>query len=141
MPTHAPSSLSSDHRRQRVGVMATLAGLVAVSAYGGALGLMAGFVDLGPTATARLPWHSPVLGGLALAVIVATPAAVLTWLAAQADPRRDTAAVAVGLILIVWIGVEVAVIRELSFLQPLFMLIGGMFVWLGSGTPLNRLTR
>jgi hypothetical protein len=96
--------------------MGMLAGLVAVSTYGGALGPAAGFVDLGPAATARLPWHSPV------------------------DPRRDAEAIAVGLLVIIWIGVEVADIRKRGFLQPVFIAIGAVIVWLGASTTADRRT-
>ncbi|HEX5294165.1 MAG TPA: hypothetical protein VFX25_35265 [Streptosporangiaceae bacterium] len=76
----------SDHtsRGSRAG-LAILAGLLALSAGLGALGLATGFLDLGRQLTARLPLHSPVLGSIALMVVVALPCAVLAWLAGRGD--------------------------------------------------------
>ena len=71
-----------DAPARRVG-LAVLAALVALSAYGGALGLLTGFLDLGPRVTSRLPLHSPVLGALALTAIVAIPTTAAAWLAAH----------------------------------------------------------
>ncbi|HUY51997.1 MAG TPA: hypothetical protein VMV92_40910 [Streptosporangiaceae bacterium] len=73
-----------------------MAALIAVSAYGGALGLIVGFPDLGPTVTGRLPVHSPVLGGLALTAIVAVPCTVLAWFAARGQQRAGDMPVIAG---------------------------------------------
>ena len=43
----------------RHGALAVLA-LIALSAYGGALGLITGLLNLGSTVARRLPFHSPV---------------------------------------------------------------------------------
>lgn len=42
-------------------VAVLLTSLTAVMAYAGAIGLVGGGTDFGPTVNARLPWHSPVL--------------------------------------------------------------------------------
>jgi hypothetical protein len=111
--------------------LAWFAGLVAASAYGGALGLLVGFVNLGSKVTARLPFGSPVLGGLALALVVAVPSTVLTWLAWHGDPRTDAAAVASGVLIIGWIVVQLAFIREFSFFHPTYVVVGAAMVWVG----------
>ena len=111
--------------------LAILAGAIAVSAYGGALGLIAGFLPLGAVVTSRLPFASPVLGGIALLVVVAIPATAVAGLAARGDRRAADMAVAAGVLLAGWIVVELAFIRELSFFHPLFLVAGGLLIWLG----------
>lgn len=133
-PSHpADGRQQASARFRRIGLAATAA-LIAVSAYGGALGLIAGFLDLGPTVTGRLPMHSPVLGGIALTVIVAVPCTTLAWLAARADQRAGAVAIAVGVLLIGWILVELTFIRELSFLHPAYVGLATLLIWLGART-------
>ena len=110
---------------------ATIAALIAVSAYGGAVGLATGVMNLGSTATGRLPLQSPVLGGLALAAIVGVPSTATAWLAVTADRRAAAAAIGCGVLLIGWILAELAFIRELSFLQPLYLALGLLLIILG----------
>jgi len=111
-----------------IGVLATLN---AIAALIGALGLMLGFLDLDATATSRLPSQSPVLGGIALSLVVGVPNAVVAWLALNRESDASPAAVIVGIILICWIVLELAVIRELSFFHPLYVAIGALMIWLG----------
>lgn len=108
--------------------LAVVAGLTAGSAYGGAAGLATGGLELGRTVTHRLPAHSPVLGGIALALIVAVPCTWLAWLAWRGDRRAGRAQVTVGLLLMGWIAVELAFIREFSFLHPLFFWLGAILL-------------
>ena len=112
--------------------LAALAGAIAVSAYFGGLSLITGFLALGAVVTSRLPFASPVLGGVALMIVVAIPATVVCWLAALGDRRTGDAAVLLGLLLAGWIVVELAFIRQLSFFHPLFIVVGGLLVWLGN---------
>ncbi|MGA8245626.1 MAG: hypothetical protein WB797_01860, partial [Nocardioides sp.] len=74
---------------------------------------------------------SPAVGAVALLLVVAVPNAVLTVLAWRGDRRTGSAAVATGLVLVGWIVVELAFIRELSFFHPLYAAIGLAMVWLG----------
>jgi len=58
-------------------------------------------------------------------------ASVRAW---RGDVRTDASAVTTGFLLIAWIVIEVAFIRQLSFLQPVFAGVGGVLVvigWLG----------
>jgi hypothetical protein len=112
--------------------LAALAGASAVSAYAGGLSLMTGFLALGAVVTSRLPFASPVLGGVALMIVVAIPATIVCWLAALGDRRTGAAAVLLGVLLAGWIVVELAFIRQLSFFHPLFLVVGGLLVWLGN---------
>ncbi len=95
-----------------------------MSAYGGAAGLISGWLRLGSTMTARLPFHSPVFGGIALACVVAVPATVAALLAWRRHPRARDAATLAGVLLIGWIVVEVAVVRQFSVLQAVYGLAG-----------------
>lgn len=115
-------------RQRAIGVIAALN---AVAALAGALGLMTGTLDLTSRIEDRLPWGSPALGGLALAVTVAAPNAWLALLAWRGDPDTGRWAVGVGAALVGWIVVQLAFIRELSFFHPLYLAIGIALVALG----------
>ena len=96
--------------------LAVVAGLIALSAYGGALGLATGFLNLGNTVASRLPFHSPVLGGLALVAVVAVPTTVLAWQAARGQRTSGDVSIVAGVLLAGWILVELALIGELELL-------------------------
>ena len=117
---------TSRHRR-----LAVVAGLIALSAYGGALGLATGFLNLGNTVASRLPFHSPVLGGLALVAVVAVPTTVLAWQAARGQRTTGDVSIVAGVLLAGWILVELALIRELSFFHPVYLALGVLLIWMG----------
>jgi hypothetical protein len=109
-----------------------LAGFVAISAYGGAAGLITGWLRLSAPMTGRLPFGSPVLAGIALACVVAVPATVVTILAWRRHPRDRDAATLAGVLLVGWIVVEVAVVRQFSALQVVYGLAGLTLIASGS---------
>ena len=113
------------------GAIAVIAALNALTALVGAAGLALGFLDLGEVVTSRLPWGSTVLAGLALALLVAAPNALLVVLAARRDRSTGLVAVVVGSLLVLWILIELAFIRELSYFHPLYLVVGLALVWLG----------
>jgi hypothetical protein len=88
-------------------------------------------VDMGHTLNQRLPLHSPVLGGLALASIVGAPTSVVAITFLRRDRRAGSAAVGAGVLLVAWILVEIAFIREISFLQPFYAAVGVVFIAIG----------
>jgi hypothetical protein len=65
---------------------------VAISAYGGAAALIAGWLRPSTSMAESLPFHSPVFAGIALACVVAAPATivvVLAWHDAQDAARHQ----------------------------------------------------
>src|SRR4029079_13401798 len=72
-----------------------LAVLNTVTALGGAWGLVSGVLDLGPV-TSRLPWGSPVVAGIALALLVALPNAVLVGVALRRGRSTGPVGIVVG---------------------------------------------
>lgn len=106
--------------------LARLAGIVAVAALARALALTTGFFDPGPEITARLPFESPALGGLALALVVATPMAATAVWAGAGHPRAGGSAMFAGVLLICWIGVQLMVIRTFTWIQPAMVVVGLM---------------
>jgi hypothetical protein len=71
-----------------------------------------------------------VLGGSALALVVAVPATLTAVLAWRQDPRAPRMSMLSGLLLIGWIAIEVPIVRLYSPLQPICMLLGlGLVVW------------
>jgi hypothetical protein len=127
----AQSALEQTSIEKRRTGLAVYAAFVAVSAYGGTLGLMTGVLDMGHKLNQRLPLHSPVLGGIALALLVGLPATTVALLAWRRDRRTDLASVVAGVLLVGWIVVEIAFIREISFLQIFYT--GAGFVFIGIG--------
>jgi hypothetical protein len=111
--------------------LAVFAAFNAAAAWGGAIALLAGWTDFGDRLDQRLPFESPVLAGLALAVIVAVPLSGLAALAWRGDPRTGRAAMWTGVVLVAWIAVQLAFLRAFSLFQPAYVVIGGLFVGVG----------
>jgi hypothetical protein len=112
-------------------MLSVAAAVMAACAYGGAIALIGGAVDFGSTINNRLPFDSPRLAGLALAAVVGVPFTVVGILAARDDPRTSRAAIVAGGLLIAWIAVQIVVIRSFSVLQPICIVVGAAFVWVG----------
>jgi hypothetical protein len=87
-------------------VLLWLEALLALGAYGGAIGLIVGGVDLGE-ATARLPFGSTLLAGVALGIVNGLlPTAVLVG-ALRRQPWATVGHWLVGAALTLWIVVQV----------------------------------
>lgn len=112
-------------------ILALLSGFVTIWAVAGAVGLAGGGIDLGGVVVERLPFDSPVLAGVALALVVAVPMALTCVLAARGDHRAPALAVGAGGLLIVWIVVQVYTIRTFNWLQPLSVMFGLAVLVLG----------
>ena len=112
-------------------LLATFAGLNALSAWFGVLGLVGGSLSFGEELNQRLPFDSLVLAGLALAAVVAIPSTVLAVLAWRGDPRTPFATTALGVLLIGWIVVQLLFLQSFSFFQPLYAAIGLAFLVIG----------
>lgn len=120
-------------RRQR-STLSMVAGFLALSAWCGAVGLATGWLPLGDRLTARLPFGSALVGGVALAVVVALPTTLLAVAALSAGSTVvQRATFVVGTIVVIWIVVELAFIRELSFLHPVILLYGAALMAWGRG--------
>ncbi len=104
---------------------------MALSAFGGAVGLVSGWLSLGVRLNERLPFASPVMGGLALVVVIAVPFTVLARRAWLGDGSTGAGAILAGATAIGWIAVQLAVLREFSFFQPMYAAIGVAFVVAG----------
>lgn len=121
----------SHPRPRRCLAIAAAAAFNAVSALAGVWGLASGVLGLDAGLVSRLPWESPAFGAAALCLLVALPNGVLTLLALRGDRRTGPAAIGTGVLLVGWILVELAFIREFSFFHPLYAAIGLLLAWLG----------
>jgi drug/metabolite transporter (DMT)-like permease len=131
--TSATPAPDASGARRALGVAC---GLMSATAVAGVVGLVGDGIDLGPTITARLPFHSQVLGGVALAGIVAVPmgaAAVAGW---RRSTRTGDFAVLAGTALGGWIVGQVAIIRTFSWMQPVCFAYGVAVA--GAGQALRR---
>lgn len=114
--------------RARRRVLAVCAALNALAAWAGALGLVAGGIDVGARINDRLPFDSPVLAGIALAVIVAIPLTALAWSAWTGADRTDDVALIAGTLIVVWAIVQLIVLPAVSLIQPASLCIGAAFI-------------
>jgi hypothetical protein len=119
--------------------LAGYAWFIALSAYFGAIGLISGLLPIGAPLTARLPFHSPVFGGIALALVVGLPASVVTVLSWRRHPRTLDASALAGLLLVGWIAVELIIAREFSVLQVVYAAAGAGLIALGNVAVLRQL--
>ncbi len=92
------------------------------------MGLLTGVASLDAALEQRLPLASPVLGGIALALVVGVPFTLVAIAAWRSSSRTDQLSIASGAVLVGWIVVEYLFIRELSFFHPLYLAIGIGFV-------------
>ena len=109
-------------------IVSSLVGFMAMWAYAGAIGLISGAVDLGPAANHRLPLHSPVFAGIALAMVLAIPMTVAFWYAARAPAQTATFS---GCLIICWTAAEVAMIHVFNGLQAICLVYGICLIALG----------
>jgi hypothetical protein len=121
--TAVPGGRAHSAPTQRRG-LALFAAVNALAAWGGAVGLVAGGLSLGAELDRRLPLHSSVLAGCALALVVAVPLSTLAGWAWRGDPGTDRMAVATGVLLMGWIAVQLLFLRAFSPFQPLYLAVG-----------------
>ena len=119
-------------------LLASYTALVALSAWYGAVGLITGLVPAPESLAARLPFRSPVFGGIALGCVVAIPATLATVLVWRRHRRAREAVALTGLLLVGWILVEVLVVRVFSPLQPVCLLAGAGLILAGDRRLLQR---
>lgn len=127
VPFKAPEPSSTVERPSRRGdramVLIVAEVVLAVGAFAGAVGLISGGIDLGPS-TGDLPFGSSVLAGIALAVVcgaLPTVVAIGAWRKVQ---WADLGHVVVGAALVGWIVVQVGFIGLGSWLQVAYALFG-----------------
>ncbi|HEY5846111.1 MAG TPA: hypothetical protein VIT42_04890 [Microlunatus sp.] len=111
-------------------------GLLAASAYAGAVGLLGGGLSFGESINVRLPFGSLGLAGLALLMIVAGPMTVAAVAVARGARRSCDLVFAAGLLLVAWIGIQLAFIQVYSWFHPTYL--AAAFVVLGLGWLLVR---
>ncbi|MGW0325598.1 hypothetical protein [Nocardia sp. NPDC003183] len=116
----------------RRSVLCLITGFLATWAFAGALALITGALTLGPTAEDRLPWQSPILAGVLLALVVGLPMTVVTLDAAREDKRTAQTAMIAACALIGWILLQLLILREFSWLQPLCVVLAITIATLGA---------
>jgi hypothetical protein len=128
------TDLAAPRRRAVRYWLVGLEAALAVAAFGGAIGLLTGAIPM--TGDLQdVPYASSVLAGVTLALLNG----VLPTVAAVAELRRNAwatfAHVVVGVTLIGWIVVQVAIIGLDSWLQPLMAGWGAAILVLAGATP------
>jgi hypothetical protein len=118
-------------RLHRPDTSAVVTGIIAFSAYAGAVGLMGGGLSFGDTINARLPFGSLVLAGAALLVIVGVPMSVASVAAGRGTRHSADIVFGPGLLLVAWIAVELAFIKVYSWFHPAYLLVAIVVLGLG----------
>lgn len=106
--------------------------LVGASAVYGGVGLMADGLGMPPDWLDSTPFTSWVLPGVALLVTVALPQLGAAWLVVVHHPRAALGALVVGAALVLWIAVQLLVLRRYFILQPViagFGVVEMLFAW------------
>lgn len=121
-------------RRGRPGwILAGLLFFVAVAAIFGGVGLIRDGMGMPADWADRLPFGSWTVGGLALLLGVAAPQLAAGRLVISHDRRAALAALGAGAVLVLWIVVQLLILRRYFFLQPVIAGIGcaemGLAVW------------
>lgn len=120
----------------RRAVLCLLSGLMATWAFAGAIGLITGAVPLSPPTADRIPFHSPILAGVALALVVGLPMTVVA-LTAQDDSHNEKTTMVAACALIGWVLLHLVLLRELSWLQPVCVVFAVTVAALGT-PPLHQ---
>lgn len=131
VPEAPTTPVEANPRTKRRPWLAVFAGQLGLAACGGAIGLIVGFLGLPPEIEERLPFGSTTLAGLALAVLVGVPSTILILASWRGDRFALHGAVVTGILLVGWIAIEMAFVRQFSFLQPLYAAQGCVLVFWG----------
>jgi hypothetical protein len=110
---------------------AAATGLTALSGYVGVVGLVGGGLTFGPEINARLPFDSLVLAGIALLCFVALPMTVAAIASFRATRHTSDLVFGAGLLLVAWIGVELAYIKVYSWFHPTYLAVAFVVLALG----------
>ncbi|WP_157225924.1 hypothetical protein [Rhodococcus sp. AW25M09] len=97
---------------------------MSINAFGAAIGVASGAIDLGADAQARLPMSSPALAGLALVLVVGVPMGLAAASALAGGGKSGPIAHMAGVLLAAWVVISAAVLGETSWIQALFGVIG-----------------
>lgn len=134
----SPAHERASKRSSRETAILWLEAVLALGAFGGAIALITGSIDFGES-TSRLPFGSPVLAGMALALING----VLPTVAFAGTLRRRRWArrghLLVGWALMGWIVTQVWVLGPpIAWLQVLYFIWGLVIVGLALAPPRSR---
>ncbi|WP_128645436.1 hypothetical protein [Rhodococcus sp. BS-15] len=111
-------------RTRRWPWLGAVCGGVSINAFGAAIGLASGAIDLSPDVQARLPMSSTALAALVLMLFVGIPMGLAAASAFAGGGRSGPMAHIAGVLLVAWILVQPLVTGETSWLQGSFGVLG-----------------
>jgi hypothetical protein len=109
-------------RWPRIGA-AAFTGIIALSAYAGVIGFVGGAISFGETIDAQLPYQSLFLAGMALLFVIAAPMTAAAVACIRDLRYARELVIGAGLLLVAWIGIELAFIRSYSWFHPAYLLL------------------
>ena len=112
------------HRGAAGGGLLALLLFVGASAVYGGVGLVVNGMGMPEEWLEPLPVGSWVWPGVALVVTVALPQLVAAWFVWRRDPRAGVVGLVAGAALVLWIIVQVLLLRRHFFLQPVIAGLG-----------------
>jgi hypothetical protein len=111
-------------------LLAGIAAFVAVTASWGGIALIRDGYGMPTRWLHGTPFTSWTWPGVALIVGVTVPHAALVALVAVGSRWARLAGIACGAMLVVWIAVQLVVLQQVFFLQPVIIAIGSVEIWL-----------
>ena len=98
--------------------------LVAANAVYGGVGLVVDGIGMPSSWLERLPVDTWTWPGVALLVTVALPQLVAAWFVWRRDPMAGVLGLVAGAGLVLWIAVQVLLLQQFFFLQPVMVAVG-----------------
>ena len=118
-----PSTNPHYTSRQRVTLL-ILEAVAGISAVGGGIGLIGGWLDISTSHLDGTPFNSYVIPGLILLFVVGGLLLTAAWTVWSDGRFALEASLAAGFMLLGWFSVQIMMIGLLNWLQPLFAAIG-----------------
>ena len=115
--------------------LAILLALVALNALGGGLYALSGAREVPVEWLAGTPFESYFVPGLILLLLVGGSAGIAAWMILRRSRYARTASLAAGVVLLIWIVVQVRMIGYVSWLQPTVGLISMLVLGLTLALP------
>jgi hypothetical protein len=116
-------------------LLAGVSGLVAGAALWGGVALARNGYDMPTEWLQGTPFTSWTVPGLALVVGVTLPQAVLAGLVTVGSRWARLAGIGCGALLLAWIAIQLLVLQQVFFLQPVVAVIGMLEFWLAHEWP------
>jgi hypothetical protein len=109
-----------------------LTGFVGLTAVGGGAAILSGLINMPLAWLQNTPFSSYILPGLVLTIIVGGSAVVAAVTTLVDHEMEVLTSLVAGVILVAWIGAEIAMLGLTNWLQPFYLAIGLIIIVLAA---------